>query len=204
MYHFNFLNLHKVHLYLFDGYCYTSIIYFQSMIVFIKTCGFANTSKLIWQYPAMVLTPIFTFWTMGPKKTASTITSCSGSWTSNDMRIGVSFFYTLFNALITITGSLFCFLVNHRHPNFFSKCSSFVNTYSHWRCQNFLIGCIVIPILLFVAFIFTLILKCTRKSHFCGVPISNVQNFDINEWDVKEGALLGHQQEHKMSESLVS
>merc|ERR1712051_362479 len=39
-----------------------------AMVVFIKTCGFKNTAKLVWQYPAMILTPIFSCWTMGPKK----------------------------------------------------------------------------------------------------------------------------------------
>jgi len=43
-----------------------------AMVVFIKTCGFRNTIKLVWQYPAMILTPLFSFWTMGPKKTTST------------------------------------------------------------------------------------------------------------------------------------
>ena len=83
-------------------------------MVFIKTCGFKNTAKLVWQYPAMILTPIFTFWTMGPKKTASTNKSCCGCWSSNDMRIGVSFFYTFVNFFITVSGSLFCLLITYQ------------------------------------------------------------------------------------------
>ena len=50
----------------------------------------------------------------------------------------------------------------------------------------FLIGCIVIPILLFLGLVFTIILRCTRKAKCWGVALSNVQHFDINEWDVIE------------------
>merc|ERR1740122_110477 len=85
-----------------------------AMVVFIKTCGFKNTAKLVWQYPAMILTPIFSCWTMGPKKTNSTNKSCCGCWSSNDMRIGVSFFFTFVNFFITISGSLFCLLITHQ------------------------------------------------------------------------------------------
>ena len=87
------------------------------MVVFIKTCGFKNTAKLVWQYPAMILTPIFSCWTMGPKKTNSTNKSCCGCWSSNDMRIGVSYLYTFLNFFITISGSLFCFFIT-----IFRKC----------------------------------------------------------------------------------
>ena len=45
---------------------------------------------------------------------------------------------------------------------------------------------IVIFPLLILALMFTLILKCKRKSICRGVALSNVQHFDINEWDVIE------------------
>ena len=151
------------------------------MVVFIKTCGFKNTAKLVWQYPAMILTPIFSCWTMGPKKTNSTNKSCCGCWSSNDMRIGVSYFYTFLNCLMTICGSLFCFFITHQKID--SRCYSFI---SHPSCDSFNIGIIVIPCLLMTAFIFTLVLKCKRKSICWGVALSNVQHFDINEWDVIE------------------
>merc|ERR1719400_157867 len=128
-----------------------------AMVVFIKTCGFKNTAKLVWQYPAMILTPIFTFWTMGPKKTNSTNKSCCGCWSSNDMRIGVSYFYSFLNCFITISGSLFCLLITHQNPYFF-QCS-----FRGAWCGNFHLALIVIPILLIIAFIFTLVLKCKRK-----------------------------------------
>ena len=150
------------------------------MVVFIKTCGFKNTAKLVWQYPAMILTPIFSCWTMGPKKTNSTNKSCCGCWSSNDMRIGVSFFYTFVNFFITISGSLFCLLITHQNPAYF-QCS-----FLSYLCDNFHTSLIIVSILLPFAFIFTLVLKCKRKSICWGVAMSNVQHFDINEWDVIE------------------
>ena len=45
----------------------------------------------------------------------------------------------------------------------------------------------IISVLFPLAIIFTLVLKCTRKSQCCGVALSNVQNFDVNKWDVIEG-----------------
>ena len=42
-------------------------------------------------------------------------------------------------------------------------------------------------VLLPLAFIFTLVLKCNRKSICWGVALSNEQHFDIKEWDVIEG-----------------
>merc|ERR1712216_826739 len=117
----------------------------------------------------------------GPKKTTSTKISC-GYWSSNDMRIGVSFFYTFVNFFITISGSLFCFFITHQKID--SRCYSFTTSYP--SCDSFKIGIIVIPCLLMIAIIFTLVLKCKRKSICWGVALSNEQHFDINEWDVIE------------------
>ena len=173
------------------------------MVVFIKTCGFKNTAKLVWQYPAMILTPIFSFWTIGPKKTSSTKKSCHGCWSSNDMRIGVSYSYSFLNCFMTICGSLFCLLITHQNPYFF-QCSSFGPSKG---CFFFHLALIVISVLLTLAFIFTLILKCKTKSICCGVALSNVQHFDINEWDVIEVEQEKEQEEEpeiEMREIVVS
>ena len=159
------------------------LTYFQAMAVFIKTCGFKNTAKLIWQYPAMLLTPIFSFWTMGPKKTESTTKSCFGCYTSNDMRIGVSFFYTFINIFITIIGNF---------------------VYQSISTKDEMLGDVItISIFYIFAMIYILILTCTKKSKgktiCCGVPFLQVQHFDINEWDVKDGKLwVEHDQDFEM------
>ena len=160
------------------------LTYFQAMAVFIKTCGFKNTAKLIWQYPAMILTPIFSFWTIGPKKTRSTTKSGCGCYTSNDMRIGVSFFYTFINIFITIIGNYLFRLIT---------------------TQKLMGDVIVISIFYIFALVYTSMLTCIKKSKgksiLCGVPLLKMQYFDINEWDViKEGENPKHDQDFKMSE----
>ena len=78
---------------------------------------------------------------------------------------------------MTICGSLFCLLITYQkdiqHP--------------HGYFDNFHFAIIIVSVLLPLALMFTLILKCTTKSICCGVVLSNVQHFDINKWDVIEG-----------------
>ena len=94
---------------------------------------------------------------------------------------------------MTISGSLFCLLVsNQKH---FPICSSYYQ--DDWFCRNFFHGCISIPILLFLGLVFTLVLKCKRKSMCWGVALSNVQHFDINEWDVIEVEKEKEQEENQ-------
>ena len=159
------------------------LTYFQAMAVFIKTCGFKNTAKLIWQYPAMLLTPLMSFWTMGPKKTESTKKSFFGCYSSNDMRIGVSFFYTFINIFITIIGNYLFRLIT---------------------TDKLMGDVIVISIFYFFALVCTSILTCIKKSKgksiLCGVPLLKMQYFDINEWDViKEDEHPEHDQDFEMS-----
>ena len=96
------------------------------------------------------------------------------------MRIGVSYFYSFLNCFITISGSLFCLLIAHQN-----QCS-FLRYPRGTNCDDLHLPLLIVSILLPLAFIFTLILKCKRKSFCCGVALSNVQHFDINEWDVIE------------------
>ena len=45
---------------------------------------------------------------------------------------------------------------------------------------------IIVFVLMLLSLIFTLILKCKRKSICWDVAMSNERHFDINEWDVIE------------------
>ena len=92
------------------------------------------------------------------------------------MRIGVSFFYTFVNFIITICGSLFFLLITYQ--------DQIQRPFRYFN--EFYSGLITIFVGLPLALMFTLILKCKRKSICCGVALSNVQHFDINEWDVIE------------------
>jgi ABC-type sugar transport system permease subunit len=86
------------------------------------------------------------------------------------MRIGVSYVYTFLNAFITIIGSLFCLLITHQ---------------KEIATGGITFAAIMLPLLI-LSFIFTLVLKCKRKSICSGVAMTNVQHFDIKEWDVIE------------------
>ena len=86
------------------------------------------------------------------------------------MRIGVSFSYSFLNCFITIIGSLFCLLITHQKDI---------------APGGIYFAYFVLPLLI-LSFIFTLVLKCKRKSICWGVALSNEQHFDIKEWDVIE------------------
>merc|ERR1719491_1114256 len=120
---------------------------------------------------------------MGPKKTNSTKKSCCGCWSSNDMRIGVSYFYSFLNCFMTICGSFFCLFITHQKKILLASAYLTLVGNTIANCWS---------LLLIFAIIFTLVLKCTRKSQCCGVALSNVQHFDINEWDVIEGEQEQH------------
>ena len=86
------------------------------------------------------------------------------------MRIGVSFFYTIVNFFITISGSLFCLLITWQKDIEFG---------------GFYFAISALPLFI-LSFILTLTLKWESKSFCWGVALSNEQHFDINEWDVIE------------------
>ena len=86
---------------------------------------------------------------------------------------------------------MFCFFIIHQNHGLLSS-------------KNFEAGIIVLTILLPLTLIFILVLRCKRKSMCCGVALSNVQHFDINEWDVIEEQEKEQDQEIEMGEIFAS
>ena len=83
-------------------------ILFQSLITLFSSMGFKNTFKMIVQYPAIILTPVFSYWTFGDPK---------GCCRRNpDNKLKVSFRLTWGNVVMTASGNLGLFLVH-----FFTK-----------------------------------------------------------------------------------
>ena len=69
--------------------------------------GFKKTIKTITQFPALILTPIFSYWVFGPMESKS----CSNLCCRENSRLGLSFFHTWINAGLTIVGQIiFTFL----------------------------------------------------------------------------------------------
>ena len=136
---------------------------------------------MISRYPAMVLTPILSFWTLGPVNKNRSSRSCCGYGSRSDSIIGVSFFYTTLNAIISISCGLFCTIFTYK--NFFNFDSSRCYVYGGTTdCDLFLIGTTIISPLLFVACICILFLRFW-KLQCCGVPLTNKKNFDVNALD---------------------
>ena len=64
--------------------------------------GFKKTIKTITQFPALILTPIFSYWVFGPMESKS----CSNLCCRENSRLGLSFFHTWINAGLTIVGQI--------------------------------------------------------------------------------------------------
>ena len=64
--------------------------------------GFKETIKTITQFPALILTPLFSYWVFGPMETKS----CSNLCCQENSRLGLSFFHTWINAGLTIVGQI--------------------------------------------------------------------------------------------------
>ena len=70
--------------------------------------GFRKALKTATQYPAMIMTPAFSYWVFGPIESSLKSTFCC----SRTSRLGVSFLHSWINAGVTILGQLLCsFLV---------------------------------------------------------------------------------------------
>ena len=73
--------------------------------------GIKQTVKIITKYPAIFLTPVFSYWTIGPVKSVSTVTSPKKCFSFKRQYLGVSYWHTWINTLITmictITGFFF-------------------------------------------------------------------------------------------------
>ena len=85
-----------------------SALLFQAIIILFSSLGPTKSLKMILQYPAIILTPVFSYWTFG-----NTISCCKGN---SDNKLKVSFRLTWINSIITTFGNLGLFLVH-----FFSK-----------------------------------------------------------------------------------
>ena len=118
-----------------------------------RAVGFTATMSLVFEYPAMVLLPVFSYWTIGPPDTGS---FC---FKPSSRIIGVSFFYTFLNFFMTILSSSLCiYFASLFFPRlyvpFIICCATF-----------YLVGLLCILIL---------------NEQFCDLPVTNRVNFDIN------------------------
>ena len=80
------------------------MLFFQSSIILISSVGLKNTFKIIVQYPAIVLTAVFSYWTFGDPK------HCCNKNAEN--RLKVSFRLIWINAVLTAFENVGLFLIH--------------------------------------------------------------------------------------------
>ena len=131
-----------------------------------RAVGFTATMSLVFEYPAMVLLPVFSYWTIGPPDTGRL---CFKPSSRSHSVIGVSFFYTLLNCLMTIICSSLSI-----YFTIFKK--------SRLEVQDYYIPYIICSAtFLFVGFLCIVILRCCKNKQCCDVPLTNKVDFDVNE-----------------------
>ena len=64
--------------------------------------GFQKTLKTVINFPAITLTPAFSYWVFGPVEAFSCQTWCRGG----NSRLGLSFLHSWINFIITVSGQL--------------------------------------------------------------------------------------------------
>ena len=138
----------------FDVYIWTCNI-FQALGVLIMSIGLKGTLKTIIKFPPIILTPIFSIWTIGP--VMSTKSVCGSSCCNSHQKLGVSFCLTLINLLLTFTSGFVyvTWFVWHNFGNF----GDFLLTYLVMSCP-----------FLAIAMIFLILLQCLDKCPGCCCP----------------------------------
>ena len=132
--------------------------------------------------------PIFSCWTLGPVRTNSRIYvgGCTLKKKENsNSKVGVSFFYTFFNIMITFCGSLCCYFtifINYGYLRI-DKCIEIGSFYGD--CTIFAHGLSIIFPLFILSFFIILFLKLKSEMKICNVPLTNVDNFEISELQPK-------------------
>ena len=141
--------------------------------------GLKGTLKTIIKFPPIILTPIFSIWTIGP--VMSTKSVCSGSCNNGHQKLGVSIHLTRINLLLTFASGLaYSYAIRHimgtqRDLLFFFLAISF--------------PCLAI------AMIFLILLQCLDKCPGCCCPslpccesncypVTQFTYLDVNNMDI--------------------
>ena len=95
---------------------------FQEFITLWTSRGFKETITVIWQFPAIILTPAFSFWVIGPigklkcipkrSYTVETSTERETCW-GKSKKIGISYLHTWINIGLTLSGEFWLVYLWH-------------------------------------------------------------------------------------------
>ena len=129
--------------------------------------GFKRTMKTIGQFPATILTPMFSYWVFAPIESISASNLCC----RNNSKIGTSFLHSWINATITIAGGAVYFRIFCSGP---------------FRSDLFVIFFMTIPLHAFSVLMLILI-QCLDKCQCCPSSCckSNIQRtlLDVDNSD---------------------
>ena len=93
-------------------YLHKFLSWFQAITVLILGLGLRNTLSIIWNYPAIILSPLISHWTIGPTSFPES-SQCSLNFQHNNKSkfISVSFRHTWVTFLLsTLGGTVYCIL----------------------------------------------------------------------------------------------
>ena len=83
----------------FDVYICTCNI-FQALGVLIMSIGLKGTLKTIIKFPPIILTPMFSIWTIGPVMSMKSV--CGSSCYNGHQKLGVSICFSWITLLLTL------------------------------------------------------------------------------------------------------
>ena len=138
--------------------------FFQALGVLIMSIGLKGTVKTIIKFPAIILTPIFSIWTIG--SVISTKSVCGSSCCNNHQKLGISICLTWINLLLTFASG-FAFVI--------------------WKDDTFqynldLLLLTLCPCLA-IAMIFLILLQCLDKCPGCpGLPCCDTYCYPVTEF----------------------
>ena len=141
----------------------------------ISAVGLKRGFSVVMKFPALVLTPMFSFWTVGPSGTS---TACCGRFNCHNNELKVSFRQTWVNVLISTIGCV-------------SYVAIFLDTEELFREGSGPFLYIVVPFLVvyFLGAVFPVLLlqfldKCKKCCCTCCLPcfpVLNVTTLDVDE-----------------------
>ena len=80
--------------------------FLQSVCVLCFTMGFRRSVSIIWKFPALLITPVFSLWTMGPINSSK---QCCHWQIFKGKKLGVSYFHTWINIFFSIIVGIISF-----------------------------------------------------------------------------------------------
>ena len=134
--------------------------YLQSFVALSLALGFRKATSTVIEYPGLVLTPVFSFWTFGAVK----LSGRSNPYRRSEERICLSFRLTWINAVIQFCGMLVLLAV---HETWIRTCTpwTFADMEDCWLLFFFVVS--FLPTFVFTTICHILIQTMDKCSFWC-------------------------------------